>query len=399
MRKSRKSSKASDGRAQQDADFERLYRTIPANQGGSSHVDLSAADAPLPKPKPEKPRWKKLLKRAIIVIVIILALSGLWLGWKFIANTVKIFGWSGLWDLLRTQKLDGEDEGRVNILLAGNSADDAGHAGAALTDSIMLVSINTKDKNGYILSIPRDLYVDMPDDSGYAKINEAYQDGERGGFRESGYAKGGMGLLEKTVSERFGTRIHYYALVNYAALQQAVNAVGGITIAVQSTDPRGLYDPSPDLKNNRQPLVRLPNGQVPLDGRTALNLARARGQARGAYGYGLGDFTRTEHQRKILIGLKEKGSSLGTLSNPIKMSRLLDTMGNNVQTDLQTGHLRRLYALTKDMPSSQIASVSLNNANGKNLLDSYRTRHGQSALVPAAGIDDYTDIQDFISGL
>lgn len=382
-----------------DQAFEQYYRTIPTYNtatGRQPRARGPEADQPA-QPKP-RPTWRKVLKRITITLIILLALAGLWVGGKFLINTVKLFGWEGLWDFFHTTKLRGEDEGRVTILLAGNSADDPGHAGAELTDSIMLVSINTKDKSGYILSIPRDLYIDIPG-NGYAKVNEVYQDGQRQGFSEPGYEAGGMGLLQKTVSEAFGVKMQYYALVNYTALQQAVDAVGGVRITIESTDPRGLYDPSPDLRNGRQPLVKLPNGPVTLDGKTALNLARARGNARGAYGYGQSDFTRTEHQRKILIGLKEKASSFGTLSNPLKVSQLLDSLGSNVQTDFKPSELKRLHKITKDIPDSQIKSVSLNKANGKNLLKSYRTRSGQAALVPAAGIDDYSEIQAFLQSL
>src|SRR5207245_2265383 len=111
-----------------------------------------------------------------------------------------------------------------------------------------------------------------------------------------------------------------------------------------------------------KPLVKLPNGQVHLDGHTALDLARARGHAYGAYGYATGDFTRTENQRKILLGIKDKASSVSTLSNPVKLGELLDSMGNNVQTDLKASEVRRLYQLSKEIPSSKVQSVSLNQA-------------------------------------
>ncbi|HEX9153223.1 MAG TPA: LCP family protein [Candidatus Saccharimonadales bacterium] len=389
----RKPKKISKSRANSDKEFERLYRTIPANRKGRENMGDHAATE-----ESQKPRWKRILKRVLVALLIILVLAGLWLGWKFVSNNVKIFGWGGLVDMFKTTKLQGEDEGRVNILLAGNSADDPGHAGAQLTDSIMVISVNTKDKTGYILSIPRDLYIDaVPSD--YSKINEVYQDGEKSGFSESGYAAGGMGLLEKTVTEHFGIKINYYALVNYAALKEAVNAVGGIQVTIASSDARGLYDSSPDLLNNRQPLVNLPNGTVTLDGTAALGLARARGNGRGSYGYAKSDFTRTENQRKMLVALKDKSASLGTLSNPIKLGKLMDSLGSNVKTDLKAGELRRLYGLSKEIPSSGVKSASLNDANGKNLLSSYRTRAGQSALIPLAGIDDYSSIQAYIQNL
>lgn len=391
MHKSKKQLKA---KATDDKDFERLYRTIP--NGGVSRKPQRTDEIPLGE-QPSTPKWKRIVKRALIVLAILIALAGLWVGWKFVANGVKIFGWGGIVDVFKKTRLKGEDQGRVNILLAGNSADDAGHGGAELTDSIMIASIDTKNKTGYILSIPRDLYVDIPG-HGYAKINEAYQDGKRDNFSGSGYATGGMGLLEKTISEHFDVTLHYYALVNYTALEQAVNAVGGIQVTIESSDARGLYDSSRDYATGK-PLVRLPNGVVQLDGRAALDLSRARGHGSGSYGYGQSDFTRTENQRKVLLGIKDKATSLGTLSNPVKLGQLLDSMGDNVQTDLKSGEMRRLYDLSKQIPSSKIISASLNDANGKDLLDTYRTKSGQSALAPAAGIDDYSDIQAYLDQL
>jgi LCP family protein required for cell wall assembly len=350
--------------------------------------------------EPEKPKRsaKKVVLWVISIIVLIGIFTGGWVAWKLLANEIKVFGWGGLFSLFHKTKLKGEDEGHVNILLAGNSADDVGHGGATLTDSIMIVSMNTKTKTAFMLSVPRDLYVNIPD-NGYAKINEAYQDGERAKFDEPGYPKGGMGLLEKTVSQNFGISFQYYALVDYAAVRDAVNAVGGINVTISSNDPRGLYDPSPDLNNNRQPLVKLPNGVNKLNGTQALALARARGNSYGSYGYATSDFQRTKNQQAILVALKDKAISSGTLANPVKLGQLFDSIGNNVQTDLSLGEARRAYDIGKDIKNSDIKSVSLNDVDGKNLLTSYRTPVGQSALIPRGGIDAFTEIQDLVQTL
>lgn len=346
---------------------------------------------------PQQKNWKKKAKKVAIVLAIILLLGGGWVGWKFVSNSAKVFGWDNLFGLFQKTKLKGEDEGRVNILLAGNSSDDPNHGGADLTDSIMIMSINTKDNTAFLLSVPRDLYVDIPE-HGYAKINEVYQDGEQGKFSESGYADGGMGLLEKVISQKFDITPHYYALVNYGALRDAVNAVGGITVDIQSNDPRGLYDPSRDLTTG-QALVDLSNGTHKLDGQQALNLARARGQAYGAYGYGRSDFTRTENQQKILVAIKDKASSAGTLSNPVKVGKLFDSLGNNVKTDMKLAEVKRLYTLSKEIPNADITSATLNNGKDIQLIEGYTNRYGQSTLVPTAGVDDYSEIQTYIREL
>jgi anionic cell wall polymer biosynthesis LytR-Cps2A-Psr (LCP) family protein len=128
-------------------------------------------------------------------------------------------------------------------------------------------------------------------------------------------------------------------------------------------------------------------------------LARARGTGFRSYGFGKSDFARTEHQRQILVGLKDKAISAGTLSNPLKLGQLFDSMGNNVETDFEVSEIRRLFDLVKEIPSAKIRSVSLDDAEGKSLLESYRTRSGQSALIPVAGIDDYTEIQAYLNSL
>jgi len=358
------------------------------------------------QPPPEPPKKPRKLRKTLISLLVFLAVIsagyGAWVGWKFVDNAAHIFGWRGLFSLFWPSHLKGEDTGRVNILLAGNSADDPGHEGANLTDSIMLISINTKNDTAYMLSIPRDLYVNIPG-NGYAKINEAYQDGNEQHFSQVGYPAGGMGLLEETVSQKFGVQIDYYALIDYSALKDAVNAVGGITVDIQSNDPRGLYDPSIDYATNG-PLVNLTNGEHTLNGEQALDLARARGDAYGSYGFPLADFNRTQHQRQMLIALKDRTTSASVFANPIRMGELFDALGKHVQTDIPLGGVRRLYDFSNKIPNSKVQSAALNSAtvNGQkdvDLLRSYLTSYGQDALIPAAGIDNYTQIDDYIQQL
>lgn len=374
--------------------FPALGSTLPNYGQTLSTYTPAAAEAPQHKRR----NVKKIIKRMLIVLLILVLLAVGYVGVKFLINASKAFD-GNLFGLLQSQKLEGEDVGRVNILLAGNSADDVGHNGGELTDSIMLVSLNTKDKTAFVVSIPRDLWVEIPDE-GYSKINSAYVYGKQDKFSESGYPSGGMGLLEKTVEQSFDVDINYYALVNYTALRDAVNAVGGIDVTIKSSDPRGLYDPSRDWTSRTYaPLVKLSNGTHHLNGQQALNLARARGDSYASYGYAQSDFTRTANQRLMLAALKEKAISAGVVTNPIKLGSLMDALGNNVQTDFLTSEVRRLVNIVQDIPGDSITSVSLNDADGKNLLASYRTFNGQSALIPAAGIDDYTDIQEYLDSL
>jgi LCP family protein required for cell wall assembly len=258
----------------------------------------------------------------------------------------------------------------------------------------MIVSIDTRHHTAFLMSIPRDLWVNIPG-GGHQKINAAYNVGQADHFNEPGYPKGGMGLLEKVVEENFDIPIDYYALVNYSALRDSVNAVGGVNFTVHSSDPRGLYDPSIDYKTHG-PLVNLSNGKHKLNGQQALDLARARGDAYGSYGFGNSDFQRTQDQRELLIALKNKAFTPGVIGNPAKITGLFDALGKNVKTDFKLPEVRRLYDLTKKINSKNIKSLSLSDANGKNLLKSYTTADGESALIPAAGVDDFSAIQAFV---
>lgn len=384
-----------------------LHRALPNPLFEGAPVRRSRQRPLLSEEPIAPPKTHKVRKTVISLLVLLLVFGmgyGAWVGWKFVDNATRVFGWGGLFSLFWPSHLKGEDTGRVTILLAGNSADDPGHSGANLTDSIMLVSIDTHNNTAYMLSVPRDLYVNIPG-NGYAKINEAYPDGQAEHFSQSGYASGGMGLLEETVSQKFGIPIDYYALINYAAIRDAVNAVGGITVNIQSPDGR-LYDPNRDWTTGG-PLVNLTNGEHQLNGEQALDLARARGDP-SPWGYSIGyensDFTRTANQRMMLIALKQKATSFAVMANPIKFGDLLDSFGGNVKTDLTLGNMRRLYTIGKKIPGGKIQSASLNAAtvNGQknvDLLTSYYTSSGEDALIPAAGLDNYTQIDSYVQQL
>jgi len=342
------------------------------------------------RPKQKKKRsWKRIVKRSGLVLGSLVLLGGLWFGTKFYHDIARLTGNYNPFSLLKVfhpSPLKNQD-GRVNILVAGNSADDAGHGGADLTDSIMVLSINTQNNTALMLSIPRDLWVDIPG-VGHSKINAAY-------------TNGGMDMLQNVVQKNLGLTIDYQALVNYTAFRDLVNAVGGITITIKSSDPRGIYDPNIDFTTrNCCALAKYPNGPVTLNGKQALNLARARadpspyGYAYGFNDYGGSDFERTEHQRQMLLAIKDKASQTSVIANPFKVAALVDAVGNNVKTNLQLNEIETLYSYTKKIDDTKIDSYNINTLKGKNTteLANYTSPDGQSALIPAAGLDDFSDI-------
>ncbi len=345
-----------------------------------------------------KKKWstKRKILTPIMVILIAFIGVGVWLGSSVIGNIDKVFHgniFSDTSSLFSQSQLKGESQGRVNILLAGDSVDQFNHGGAALADTILILSINTKKHTAFLLSIPRDLWVNIPG-FGWEKINAA-NDGMGTNF--PGYPQNGMGELEHLINTDLGIPTDYYSLSDYGAFRDVVNAVGGITVNIQSPDPRGLYDPNAHLN--------LPNGPVNLNGQEALNLARARGDGPGAYGFPNSDFDRTAHQRQILTAIGVKAKSLGVLDNPIKISNLFNAFGNNVQTNLSLSNVLRLVQITKGFNLNNIKSfaycATLTSAScSKPVIKGYTDPiSGQDALIPTLGIGDYSQMQNYYQQL
>lgn len=380
-----------------------INRTLPNNEANNL---LGTPSASLPfrsarsskRLGPKQQRRPRSRRRKVFMssmsILTILVLIGGWFGWGLLSNIDKVLhgnAFSDVQALFSNVKLKGENQGRVNILLAGDSTDDPGHGGAMLTDSIMVVSIDTKTHTGFMLSVPRDLWVNLPG-WGHQKINAA---NELTKFSQPGYPAGGMGQLEEIVQTDLGIPIDYYALIDYTAFKDAVSAVGGISINIQSSDPRGIYDAYTHLK--------LPNGWVTLSGEQALNLARARGDnAAGDVSYGLpnSDFDRTMHQRQMIVALEQKATSAGVLTNPIRIGQLFGAFGNNVQTDLNLSDVLRLAQLTKGLNLAKLQSLTYPYGGTDGLLTNYTDpASGEEALIPKAGLDNFGGLQQYYQKL
>ncbi|HSX46423.1 MAG TPA: LCP family protein [Patescibacteria group bacterium] len=344
---------------------------------------------------PKKRRWIKWLVLALIVLILGPPIFvATWDIHNFSHASQQLFGTSSVIDALATTSLQ-QSQGRVNILVIGNSADDPGHPGAQLTDSLMVISLSTTSKTGYILSIPRDLYVPIPGFS-RAKINEAFQDGQNSSFVGPGYPNGGPGLLEQTIFNSLGLHTNYYVLLDYAAVRDITDALGGVTVTIKSSDPRGIYDPN--FQPNEGGPLKIANGTQKVDGQTALRLTRARGAAGDSYGLAQSDFDRTKNQQAVFIGLKHEITTR-LLLDPRKNKPILDAIGDNIHTDVNIHEAMPLYRLFNQVPIESLKTVTLRDVNGKNLLRDYATPLGQAALIPADGLSDFSSIQNAIENL
>ena len=378
----------------------------PVNETQLNEASQSLIGSALPSPqyarrgktkKVHRSKWrspKRILRVSAITLAVAILGFGGWFASSVIGSVNKVFHGNVFSDahaLISANTLK-ESGGRVNILLAGDSVGDPHHGGATLADSIMVLSFDPQTKTGFILSIPRDLWVYIPS-MGHQKINAA---NDVANFSKPGYPSGGMGQLQQIVEKDLGIPIDYEALIDYAAFKDAVNAVGGIKIDIQSPDPRGIYDAYTHLK--------LPNGWVNLNGQQALDLARARGDnIAGDVSYGLpnSDFSRTQHQRQMLIALFKKATTIGVLSNPIKITSLFSAFSNNIQTNLSLGDVISLIHMTNGLNLSNLQSVTYSYGTGVNsLLKGYIDPVSQQdALIPSLGVDKFSQLQQYYQQL
>lgn len=352
----------------------------------------NAIDMELPGDKPSKDvkpksRRKVALKMFSSLLIISVLLSGYVFG-KGYLRARQIFqgganGAAALNDEIDPSKLNGEGDGRINVLMLARGG--AGHDGADLTDTILIASIDPIQKETGLLSIPRDLYVKSP--YGSSKINAVFANAKQSSLADGesiqDAEKAGFEALEQKVSEVAGIPIHYHVMVDFAGFSQAIDQVGGVTIDVKEP----LYDPVLAGENRGNPLIANVGLQT-MDGKKALMYAQSR------YGSARGDFDRNQRQREVLVALKDKVFTLGTFGNPIKIAQLMDTFGNHIQTNFSIDEIMQLYGLGKDIDSNTITSVGL--ADEPHVLVGTSNIGGQSVVIPKAGMFDYSAIQSFV---
>ena len=201
---------------------------------------------------------------------------------------------------------------KVNILVMGvdERSDDVGRS-----DTMMVVTVDTSTKQVSLLSIPRDTRVKIPG-YGWDKINHAYADG-------------GHKLSLKTVEDLLGIPMDYYVLVNFAAFNKIVDAVGGVTIDVEK---RMYYeDPYDNLVIDLQP------GEQKLDGRTAIKYVRYRDEE--------GDIGRIARQQKFIKAM------LNEVASPFILPRvpsIIREVNAAITTDMTTADMLKLAKLLND---------------------------------------------------
>ena len=276
--------------------------------------------------------------------------------------------------------LKGFSDGRINILLLGIGG--KGHPGQNLTDTIMIASLNTRTNQVALFSIPRDMYVEVPDWKTSAKINTVYQLGLNGSKNDT--AKGAE-LISKTIENLTDLRIDYYALLNFGGFEKIIDAIGGINIM----NDRDIYDPRYPGPNYSYEPFKLDKGFYHMDGALALKYARER------HNDPQSDFGRAKRQQQVMQAAKNKIFSASTFLNPIEINDLFDALGSSIVTNVTPPEIMDFLELLKKMDTQNINNVVLDAWNKDSLLKIVHiptTGVPFSALIPRAG--NYSEIQE-----
>ncbi|MBU1890170.1 LCP family protein [Patescibacteria group bacterium] len=337
--------------------------------------------------KPKK-NWTLSVLKVGLYLFMFIVILGFSLSYKVIFSSDGVFSRqeAGFFEQIKhlvtsgDKTIDGESNDRVNILLVGMGG--LGHQGSYLSDTIIVASLKPSTNDVALLSIPRDLYVEIPE-YGWRKINNA----NAFGYMEDP-KKGGEWLLATVLEEILNQPIHYYATVDFSGFMEVVDLLNGVDISVDRSFTDYQY---PDNNYGYDP-VSFQAGEQNMDGDTALKYVRSR---HGSNNEG-SDFARSRRQQKVLNAIKDEIFSLGTLINPKKVIDLMETVGSHLKTDMEVWEIIRLAELGKLANTDNLINRVLD-TTPSGLLYSDITIDGAYILKPLSG--DYSEIQSLAKNI
>src|SRR3989339_291356 len=274
--------------------------------------------------------------------------------------------------------LQGQREGRVNILLLGIGGE--GHDGPYLSDTNIIASIKPDTNEVALISIPRDLAINI-EGYGTQRINYANALGEKLTTGQGGE------FARKIFEKTFGISIPYYIRVDFKAFKDLVDAVDGVELNV----PKSFFDTSYPGPNESYQTVSFQAGQQTMKGEQALEYARSR---HGNNGEG-SDFARAKRQQLVLSALKAEMLSAGTYLNPVKIQKILSSLSSHIATNLDFSQIMYLAGLSRSVDENVKTFVLDNSENG--LLDDFISYEGAYMLRPRDG--NFTKITNTINNI
>jgi LCP family protein required for cell wall assembly len=204
-------------------------------------------------------------------------------------------------------------DGSINMLMVGTDSRNPDapidQASEWRADTIIVMHIPASHDKAYLVSIPRDLYVPIPESAGAdcgdrrAKINAAF-------------AWGGLPLAVRTVECFTDVRMDHVVAIDFAGFKEVTDALGGVDMVVER-----------NITSIHRPYRKFKKGKNHFNGAQALDYIRQRKQ------FPDGDFARMRHQQQFIRALMDKAASTGTLANPVKLNNFLKAVTKAATVD------------------------------------------------------------------
>jgi LCP family protein required for cell wall assembly len=289
---------------------------------------------------------------------------------------------------------------RVTVLLLGFGG--AGHDGGYLTDTLQVMSFDPKTSAVTLISVPRDLWIQVPSYQGrggyWGRINEAYSIGmgpvDRNDMNVP-YAKhdaGGQQAM-KAVSQVLGIQIDYWISMDFVGFRRFIDAIGGVDVNVERafTDTEYPNNDDADIDPSYR-TIHFDAGLQHMDGETAITFARSRHAPEDG-----SDFGRSRRQQLLMEAVKDKVVSVETIP---KLFGIFDAL---------EGHLRMSFSFTeaKDLlgwgqeqaRAKRPFTIRTGGLDSSNFLTGATSSGGASILLPRAGEGNYNAIHSWVQEL
>ncbi len=331
------------------------------------------------------------LRHIILIMAAALIAALAFFAWRFFETAERIHiendtagsGFENFSSLLpgkEREKLEGEDTGRINILLLGRAGER--YPGKNLTDTVMIASIDTTAHKAGFLSLPRDLFVPIPGTELSTKLNSLYQHGLSRGD--------GTDTILSSVKHITGIDIPYFVILDFDGFEKIIDDLGGVRVFSE----RDIVDTRYPGKNYSYETFELPAGWHTLDGKTALKYARER------HSDPEGDFGRAKRQQQIIKAAQEKAFSASTYLNIVTLDRLLTTLGESVRTNLSIAEFASLAELGKTIDLHNASTAVVDAWKKESLL---RVDHIQvgpvRAFILVPRIGNWNEIRDLAENI
>jgi polyisoprenyl-teichoic acid--peptidoglycan teichoic acid transferase len=265
---------------------------------------------------------------------------------------------------------------RVTILIIGLDFGDwsADRNGPSRSDTMMLLTIDPATKTAGMLSVPRDMWVNIPG-FGYSKINNAYAYGQ--GNKLPG---GGPGLAVKTVENFLGINIQYYAQIEFTTFEKMVDTIGGVCLTIPEEIKVGrTYEHS----------VTLEPGYQCLDGKSTLGYARNRYTTNG-------DVDRAGRQQQVILAIRDKVIQPANFLSLISQApTLYNELSGGINTNLPVSDAMRLAVLAKDIPLNGIRQGVIDYTM---MQDGFTNVNGQQLAILRPYPDKIRELVDNVFG-